>query len=125
MIDIMANKDVIASNIRTLRKLRDLPQQELAERVGVSPRTLARLEHGEVSDPGIGQIQALAETLGVTVEWLSREALVPITVPVPERVARALQGPDGPRLLARVADLLMADWGTPPPTDATKPPAEA
>lgn len=100
----------IADNIRTLRKLRELPQQELAERVGVSPRTLARLEHGEVSDPGIGQVRALADVLGVTVDWLSNEKLTSVTLAVPEKVAKALQGPDGPRLLARVADLLLPDW---------------
>jgi transcriptional regulator with XRE-family HTH domain len=110
----MADKHLIATNIRALRKLRELPQLELAERVGVSPRTLARLEHGEVSDPGIGQVRALADTLGVTVDWLSTEKLVPITVPVPERLAEALRGPGGPRLLARMADLLPP----PPPGDA-------
>jgi transcriptional regulator with XRE-family HTH domain len=110
----MVDKDLIATNIRTLRKLRDLPQQELADRVGVSPRTLARLEHGEVSDPGIGQVHALAETLGVTVEWLSSEPLVPVTVAVPKRIARVLGGPQGPRFLARVAELLLMDWGEAP-----------
>lgn len=106
----MPSKNAIADNIRTLRKLRDLPQQDLAEQVGVSPRTLARLEHGEVSDPGIGQVRALAQALGVTVDWLSNEKLVSVTLPVPQKVAHALQGPQGPRLLARIADLLMADW---------------
>lgn len=102
-------KNLIAENIRTLRKLRDLPQQDLAEKVGVSPRTLARLEHGEVADPGIRQLSALSEVLGVTVDWLTNEKLVGVSVAVPERVAQALQSPQGPRLLARAADQVLPD----------------
>ncbi|MFW6051213.1 MAG: helix-turn-helix domain-containing protein [Myxococcota bacterium] len=103
------SNNLIAENIRTLRKLRELPQQELADKVGVSPRTLARLEHGEVADPGIGQVQALAQVLGVTVDWLSSEKLTPVRLAVPQRVAEVLEGPRGPRLLARMIDLVLSD----------------
>ena len=40
----MSTKDVIAANLRTLRKVRGLSQPELAAKVGISPRTIARLE---------------------------------------------------------------------------------
>jgi transcriptional regulator with XRE-family HTH domain len=105
----MAPTDTIAANLRTLRKLREMPQQELAEKVGISPRTLARLEHGEVGDPGIGQVRALAQCLGVTVDWFTAERLVPLTVAVPERVAQVLGGPDGARILARITEGLGRD----------------
>src|SRR5688572_31029936 len=64
-------KDVIATNLRTLRKVRGLSQPELAAQVGISPRTLARLEAGEVADPSINHVRALSRALGVTVDLLS------------------------------------------------------
>ena len=49
----MSTKDVIAANLRTLRKVRGWSQPELAAKVGISPRTVARLEAAQVADPSI------------------------------------------------------------------------
>ena len=52
---------ILATNLRVLRELRGrLGQLELAQRVGVSRRTIARLENAEVADPGVDQVRGLA-----------------------------------------------------------------
>ena len=99
----MASRDVIAANLRILRELRDrLGQLELAERVGVSRRTIARLENGEVADPGIDQVRALARTLGVSSQLLSTRRLRPVTLPLPLEVADRLGSDEGPELLDEI-----------------------
>ena len=79
----MSTKDVIAANLRTLRKVRGLSQPELAAKVGISPRTIARLEAAQVADPSINHVRDLARALGVTVDLLSESALEPLTIAVP------------------------------------------
>ncbi len=99
----MTPKDVIAANLRMLRELRTrLGQLELAQRVGVSRRTIARLENAEVADPGIEQVQSLAAALGVTPHMLTTMELEPITIPVPEDVKRRLASEDGAELVEQV-----------------------
>jgi transcriptional regulator with XRE-family HTH domain len=100
----MATKDVIAANLRTLRKVRGLSQPDLAAKVGISPRTIARLEAGQVADPSINHVRDLARTLGVTVDMLSESELVPLTLAVPASVIRALESPEGWAALAELLD---------------------
>ncbi|QQR91498.1 MAG: helix-turn-helix transcriptional regulator [Myxococcales bacterium] len=100
----MVAKNVIANNLRTLRKVRGLTQPELAGIVNMSPRTVARLEAGQVSDPGINQVRSLAQALGVTVDLLSGAKLTPVTVAAPERLKKVLEGPQGLELLTELAD---------------------
>ncbi len=96
----MATRDVIARNLRTLRDLRGLSQLELAQRVGVSRRTVARLEAAEIADPGIDQMREMARVLGVTVEMLAEQRLVALEVPLPEDVRDLLTGEQGAAVLA-------------------------
>ena len=98
----MASRDIIAKNLRTLRDLRGLSQLELAERVGVSRRTVARLEAAEIADPGIDQIRDMARVLGVTVEMICAEKLVGVAVPVPEAVRDLLATEGGAEILAEM-----------------------
>ena len=100
----MSTKNVIANNLRTLRKVRGLTQPDLAGMVNMSPRTVARLEAGQVSDPGINQVRGLAQALGVTVDLLSGTKLEPITVAAPERLKKVLEGAHGLELLSELAD---------------------
>jgi transcriptional regulator with XRE-family HTH domain len=100
----MTAKNVIANNLRTLRKVRGLTQPELAALVSMSPRTVARLEAGQVADPGINQIRSLAQALGVTIDLLSGSRLTPVTVAAPERLKKVLEGPQGLELLNELAD---------------------
>ena len=100
----MATKDVIAGNLRTLRKVRGLSQPELAALVGISPRTIARLEAGQVADPSINHVRDLARALGVTVDMLSESELVPLTIAVPSAARATLDTPEGWSALADVLD---------------------
>jgi len=95
----MASRDLIARNLRTLRDLRGLSQHELAERVGVSRRTVARLEAGEIADPGIDQIRAMARVLGVDVTTMCEQRLVPLELAVPEDIRELLTSENGAAIL--------------------------
>jgi transcriptional regulator with XRE-family HTH domain len=97
-------KDVIAQNLRTLRKVRGLSQPELAQKVGISPRTVARLEAGQVADPSINHVRALAQALGVTVDLLSESELKPLTIAVPKKLHDILGTPEGLELLSELYD---------------------
>lgn len=80
---------VLAANLRVLRELRGLSQLDLAERVGLSRRTIARLEAADVADPGVDQVRNLARVLGVSVPLLIESKLTTTTIPVPiDRVER-------------------------------------
>lgn len=100
----MSTKDVIAANLRTLRKVRGLSQPELAAKVGISPRTVARLEAAQVADPSINHVRELAHALGVTVDLLSESALEPLTIALPAQLKRVLETPQGLALLAELLD---------------------
>jgi transcriptional regulator with XRE-family HTH domain len=100
----MSTKDVIAANLRTLRKVRGLSQPELAAKVGISPRTIARLEAAQVADPSINHVRELARALGVTVDLLSECALEPLTIAVPVKLRDVLDTPEGLALLSELLD---------------------
>jgi transcriptional regulator with XRE-family HTH domain len=100
----MSTKDVIAANLRTLRKVRGWSQPELASKVGISPRTIARLEAAQVADPSINHVRDLARALGVTVDLLSETALEPLTIAVPTRLKTVLDTPEGMALLSELLD---------------------
>ena len=68
----MAVIDVISANLPILRELRGrIGQLELAERVGVSRRTIARLENAEVMDPGVDLVRRIGRELGVSLAVLT------------------------------------------------------
>ncbi|MEM6954605.1 MAG: helix-turn-helix transcriptional regulator [Myxococcota bacterium] len=99
----MAITKILAANLRTLREMHGrLIQQELAQRVGVSRRTIARLENAEVADPGVEHVRSLAAAFSVPFELLLTRRLTPVTLPVPEEHKDRLKGPDGAKLLARL-----------------------
>lgn len=94
---------ILATNLRVLRELRGrLGQLELAQRVGVSRRTIARLENAEVADPGVEQVRGLAAALGVPFELLVTRRLVPVTIPLPVEIRDRLESEEGVALLARI-----------------------
>lgn len=55
--------------LRALRKAKGLTQEEVAEKLFVSPKTVSRWESGN-SIPDINIIQSVAEFYGVTVDEL-------------------------------------------------------
>jgi len=60
-------------NAKKLRKVRDehlLSQRELAEKAGLSPTTIIKLEAGRVEDPHPRTIRKLVEALEVDLDEL-------------------------------------------------------
>ncbi len=96
----MASIDVISANLPILRELCDrLGQYELAERVGVSRRTIARLESGEVADPGVDLLSRIASELGVNLSHLTETRIRAITLPMPEDICERLESKDAAAIL--------------------------
>ena len=58
-----------ADNLTMLRKINDLSQEELAEKIGVSRQTLSKYETGE-SLPDIEKCRLIADAFSVTVDDL-------------------------------------------------------
>ena len=58
------NEMEFAQRLRQFRKAKNLTQQELADRLGVSNKSVSRWESG--SYPDVGTLVALARALGVT-----------------------------------------------------------
>lgn len=61
---------MFSENLITLRKLHNLTQEELAEKVGVTRQALAKWESGETL-PDIEKCRLLAECLDVTLDNLA------------------------------------------------------
>lgn len=60
---------MFCDNLTELRKMANLSQEELAERIGISRQTLSKYETGE-SLPDIEKCMALAAVFGVTMDDL-------------------------------------------------------
>lgn len=58
----------LAERTRISREKIELSQQQLADKVGVSQQSIAKIENGETLQPR--KIKQLADVLGVTVNWL-------------------------------------------------------
>jgi transcriptional regulator with XRE-family HTH domain len=96
----MASIDVISANLPILRELCDrIGQLDLAERVGVSRRTIARLENAEVADPGVDLMRRIGHELGVTLSLLTERKLRAVTLPLPEDVCERLASAEGAEIL--------------------------
>ena len=79
----------LAERIRTARKERQLSQEALANRAGMSLRAFRSLETGEADDPHYSTLSKLAEALGLSVsELVGEKSLVPL--------AEAPEGEAGP-----------------------------
>ena len=96
----MAAIHVISANLPILRELRNrIGQLELAQRVGVSRRTIARLENAEVADPGVDLMSRIASELGVTLSLVTESRLQAMTLALPEEICDRLASAGGPELL--------------------------
>ncbi|EHB62369.1 transcriptional regulator, AbrB family [Paenibacillus lactis 154] len=75
-IDIMKTRDVknmISMNLKTMRKLHRLTQEEVAEKIGVSRQAVAKWENGETV-PDIQNCLALAELYDVVLDDLVKNS---------------------------------------------------
>jgi len=60
---------MLKDNLITLRKMQDISQEELAEKIGVSRQTLSKYETGE-SVPDIEKCKKIADVFGVSLDDL-------------------------------------------------------
>lgn len=60
---------MFCDNLIELRRMANLSQEELADKIGVSRQTLSKYETGE-SLPDIGKCMAIADVFGVTMDDL-------------------------------------------------------
>jgi len=96
----MATIDVISANLPILRELHNrIGQLDLAQRVGVSRRTIARLENAEVTDPGVDLMGRIAKELGVSLSLITESKLRAVTLALPEDVCDRLGTAEGPGIL--------------------------
>lgn len=65
-------KQIIAKNISSLRREREMTQFELAEKLNYSDKAVSKWERGE-SVPDIAVLKQIADIFGVTVDWLLEE----------------------------------------------------
>jgi XRE family transcriptional regulator, master regulator for biofilm formation len=62
----------LGTRIRELRELREASLTQLAERAGIAKSYLAKVERGEVDNPGLKTLSAIAQALEITVADLIR-----------------------------------------------------
>jgi len=62
-------KELLGMRIREVRKARLLSQEKLAEKVGVDPKQISRIEGGK-SAPSLDTLEAIAKNLQVEVKDL-------------------------------------------------------
>ncbi|MFA6620055.1 MAG: helix-turn-helix transcriptional regulator [Bacilli bacterium] len=64
--------EIVANNLATLRKNRHLTQQELAEQIGYSDKSISKWELGKAV-PTVDILKELADFYGVTIDALTTE----------------------------------------------------
>ena len=64
---MIADERGLGPSIRRLRLLRGVRQEDFA---GITARTVARIERGDVSKPQQATLRSIADALGVTVDHL-------------------------------------------------------
>ena len=69
MIDGAEVRKAIGVNVRRLRKAKKLTQEQLAEKVGISPVHMNRIEQGH-SSPSAEVLFAISDELGVEADKL-------------------------------------------------------
>ena len=63
------NTDTLGKRIMALRKAAGMTQEQVAERLGVSPQAVSKWESG-AADPSTSNLLALAKLFGVSAEEL-------------------------------------------------------
>ncbi len=63
------NQEKVGNFIRKLRKEKDLTQEQLAEKLGVTDKSVSRWENGKTM-PDYGILKELCDTLGITINEL-------------------------------------------------------
>lgn len=61
----------LGDRVRAAREAAGLTQLELAERLGWTKQALYAIESGQIRDPGVSRVAAIARALGVSVDELA------------------------------------------------------
>jgi transcriptional regulator with XRE-family HTH domain len=86
----------IGSQVRKLRRARDLTQRQLAEMAGLHHLTISRLEHGAADQMYADTLGDLAVALHVSADTLlGLTEQVPLSTPVPAQPQTITPGPRG------------------------------
>ena len=64
-------EETLGQRIRKARQRYGMSQTELAKRVGISKTAMNQIEMGETTDPRISRIRAIADILGVSMDYLA------------------------------------------------------
>jgi transcriptional regulator with XRE-family HTH domain len=64
-------ENTLGYRIRRARLHLDLTQKALADKVGISRTAMNQLEKGEIQNPRMHHLQAIAEALGVSMDYLA------------------------------------------------------
>ena len=97
----------LSEKICLCRKKQGLSQEALAQILGVSRQAVSKWETGD-SEPEISKLKLLAQTFGVTVDWLLSQEDTP---PEPPRASEAPAYPDWLDHLPRSVGRLVRKYG--------------
>ena len=116
------NSYVTGATIKTLRENRDLTQAELAEKIGVSSKTVSKWETGK-GLPDISLLQPLAQALGISViELMNGQQITNRNISANMLRGRFTVCPLCGNLLHSTGDALISCCGiTLPPLEAEEP----
>lgn len=65
LVNMAINYENLGRKLRQLRKEQNITQEELAEKVGLDPRTVLEIEAGKRENPTVKTLNKIAEALGV------------------------------------------------------------
>jgi len=116
----MRGDSLFGDLVRAHRRRLGMTQEELADRAGVSVRSIGKWEAGQVAAPRIGTLRALAEAFALTGDDRS-EFLAPAASPALADITPAQLPLDPPTFTGRERELARLSAGLPPASD--DPPA--
>jgi len=64
-------EETLGQRIRKARQRYGMSQTELAKRVGISKTAMNQIEMGETLDPRMSRLRAIADILGVSMDYLA------------------------------------------------------
>ena len=83
-------KELLGARIKEIRKQRQLSQERLAEKVGVEPKQISRIE-GSKSSPSMDTLEAIARELQVEMKDLLDYQHLKADEPIEDQALRILR----------------------------------
>jgi transcriptional regulator with XRE-family HTH domain len=87
---MQTSKELLGARIKEVRKARQLSQEKLAEKVGVEPKQISRIE-GSKSSPSIDTLEAIARELQVEMKDLLDYQHLKADEPIEDHALRILR----------------------------------